>query len=75
MDKEQQESLTKLKEMTTQAPVLAYFDRNKPTVLTCYSSKSGLGAAIKQDEKVIAYASSVFTQSQQNYAQTEKECL
>lgn len=50
------------KEMITQAPVLAYFDQNKPIVLKCDSSKSGVGAPIKQAEKVVANASRALTQ-------------
>ena len=50
--------------------VLAYYDVHKPVTLACDSSKSGLGAAILQDQRPIAYASRALTN---NEAQIEKE--
>ncbi|XP_060083284.1 uncharacterized protein K02A2.6-like [Ylistrum balloti] len=39
--------------MVTKAPVLTYFDTNKPIVMTVDSSSKGMGAAIIQDETVL----------------------
>lgn len=39
------------------------------------SSSKGLGAAIVQDGKPIAYASSVLSETQQRYSQIDKETL
>ncbi|KAK3108757.1 hypothetical protein FSP39_014959 [Pinctada imbricata] len=71
----QEASFTKLKELVTKAPVLSYFDPKLPLVLTVDASSKGLGAAILQNDKPIAYASRALTKSQQNYSQIEKETL
>ena len=74
-ENEQEKSFQTLKKMCTNAPVLAYFDETKPIVLTVDSSSKGLGAAIVQDGKPIAYASSALSETQQRYSQIEKETL
>ena len=74
-ENEQEKSFQTLKNMCTNAPVLAYFDETKPIVLTVDSSSKGLGAAIVQDGKPIAYASSALSETQQRYSQIEKETL
>ena len=61
--------------MCTNAPVLPYYDETKPIVLTVDSGSKGLGAAIVQDGKPIAYASSALSETQQRYSQIEKETL
>ena len=43
--------------------------------LTCDASKSGLAAAILQDNVPIAFASKSTTEMQINYVQIEKELL
>ena len=55
--------------------MLAYYDVNKPVEIECDASKDGLGAVIMQDGRVIAYASRSLTQTEQGYAQLEKEML
>ena len=74
-ENEQEKSFQTLKKMCTNTPVLAYFDETKPIVLTVDSSSKGLGAAIVQDGKPIAYASSALSETQQRYSQIEKETL
>ena len=71
----EEKSFQTLTKMCTNAPVLAYFDETKPIVLTVDSSSKGLGAAIVQDGKPIAYASSALSETQQRYSQIEKETL
>lgn len=61
--------------MAINAPVLVYYDDSKPLTLTVDSSSKGLGAAIVQEGKPIAYASSALTTTQKNYSQIEKETL
>lgn len=56
-------------------PVLQYYKEDKPIILSMDSSKDGLGAAILQEGKPVAYASKSLTDSQKNYAQIEKEML
>ena len=62
-----------LKDNLCKPPVLAYYDVHKPVTLTCDSSKSGLGAAILQDQRPIAYASRALTNNEVKWAQIEKE--
>ena len=68
-------SLKKIKETLTSKPVLKYFDVKKPVLVTVDASMKGLGAAIIQDNAVIAYASRSLTQAEERYAQIEKEAL
>jgi transposase InsO family protein len=56
-------------------PVLRYYDVKKEVTLTCDASQKGLGAACLQDGVPVAYASRALTQTQQGYAQIEKELL
>ena len=63
----------KLKDVLMRAPVLHYFDVDKPVVLSVDSSKDGLGAVILQDETPVVYTSKSLNESQKNYAQIEKE--
>ena len=46
-----------------------------PTKLSVDASFKGLGAVLLQDGHPVAYASKALTDSQQNYAQIEKEIL
>ena len=65
-------ALCKLKDALTQAPVLKFYDINRPTVLQVDASKGGLGACLLQDDQPIAYASRSLTPAD---AQIEKELL
>ena len=60
--------------MTT-APVLSYYDPKAELELQCDASKKGLGTALRQMGKPIAYASRTLTETEQRYAQIEKEML
>lgn len=62
-----------LKSEITKSPVLTYFDPNKELTLSVDASKVALGATIMHSKHPIAYASVSLTESQQNYAQIEKE--
>jgi len=72
-DENQQQALQKIKNILSNKPVLAYFDPQKKVRLEVDASKNGLGAAIFQDDKPVAFASKSLTPSEQNYAQIEKE--
>lgn len=64
-----------LKMKLAEAPVLQHFDEKLVTTLSVDSSKDGLGAVIIQNDKPVAYASKTLTETQQRYAQIEKEML
>ena len=72
---EHEQSLLKLKELATSAPVLAYFKPDRPVTLSVDASSKGLGAVLIQDDYPIAYASKSLTNTQPQYAQIEKEML
>lgn len=65
----------KIKLILSTAPVLGYYDVNKPVILQADASSVGLGSVILQDNKAIAYASRSLTTTQTHYAQIEKELL
>lgn len=75
--KPQEEAFNKAKEIITQEPgqVLSYYNAEKPLILQTDSCKSGLGATLLQEGKLIAYESKSLTYSEKNYAQIELECL
>ena len=69
------DAVAHVNKMIVSAPVLAYYDVNKPVVIQCDASQSGLGAALLQEERPVAYSARVMTQTEQNYAQIEEELL
>ena len=62
--KEQDETMAKVKKLTTETPVLAYYDPHSEVVVECDASESGLGAALLQNGKPIGYASCVLTSTE-----------
>ena len=68
-------AVSRIKAMMITAPVLAYYNVKKPVTIQCDASQSGLGAALLQDGCPVAYCSRAMTQTEQNYAQIEKELL
>ena len=74
-DENANRAFKELKETLCKAPVLQYYDVNKPVVLSVDASKSGLGAVLLQNGLPVAYASKALTQTEQRYAQIEKEAL
>ena len=68
-------SFESLKGLVTQAPVLTYFNPDKPVRISVDASSKGMGAVLLQEEHPVAYASRALTNTQRNYAQIEKEML
>ena len=65
----------KIKQLVTQAPILTYYDPQKPLTIQCDASQSGLGSCLLQDEKPVVFASRALTDVETRYAQIEKELL
>lgn len=74
-DKTHNAAFQQIKDLITREsrPVLAYYNPNEALRLQVDTSKNGLGAVLLQKEKTIAYASKSLTETEQNYAQIEKE--
>ena len=72
---EHNRAMSDVKTLVTTAPILAYYNPKRDVTIQCDASKTGLGAAILQEGKPIAYASRALTPTEQRYAQIEKEAL
>ena len=64
-----------LKKELVRAPVLAYYNPRKETVLQTDASTKGLGACLLQDDKPIYFASKALTEMQRGYVAIEIESL
>ncbi len=72
---EQTAAFNEIKRLICDANTLTYFDPSKPTIVQVDSSKSALGAALTQEDRVIAYASKSLNDTEQRYANIEREML
>ena len=72
---DQERAFTKVKEMVIEAPILSYYNPTHQLEVQCDASQKGLGAALLQQGKPIAYISRALTLTEQRYAQMEKEML
>ena len=71
----QQAAFKAVKKEITKAPVLAYFDKCKSSIIQSDPSKKGLGTVILQDGKPVVYASRSLTETEQHYSNIERELL
>ena len=70
-----QEAFESVKEEISEETTLAYFDPHKTTTIQVDASSRGLGAALMQDGRPIAFASKSLTETEQRYANIEREML
>ena len=71
----QDKAFRKLKKLRTVSPILAYYDRKSELIIQCDASQFGIGAALMQNGKPLAYASHALTDTESRYAIIEKEML
>ena len=62
-----------LKSLLSNPDCLRYYDVKKPVTLQVDASQGGVRAALIQDEGPVAYASKAMNETQQRWAQIEKE--
>ena len=72
---EHDEAFSLIKKEVTAAPILAYYNPNKLTVLQTDASCKGLGACLLQNEKPVYFASKALTEMQKGYVAIELESL
>ena len=71
----QDKALKKLKKLLTVSPILAYYDRKSELIIQCDASQFGIGAALMQNGKPLAYASHALMDTESRYTTIEKEML
>ena len=59
--KAEEKAFTEVKQLVTQAPVLAHYSPKKELVIQCDASSLGLGAALLQKEQPLTFASRALT--------------
>ncbi len=73
------EAVQMLKSQLTTPPILAHFDPDSPTIVTCDASTQALGAVLSQEqdgvERPVAFASRALTPTEQRYSVGEREAL
>ena len=70
-----QDAFETVRQMIINAPVLEFYDPTKELRLENDASEYGLGSALFQEGKPVAYASRTLTETEKRYAQIEKEML
>ncbi|KAL9967831.1 hypothetical protein ACROYT_G026128 [Oculina patagonica] len=70
-----QDAFEKVKDSVSNEVTLTYFDPRKEIILQVDASLKGLGAALMQDSKPVAFASKALTDVETRYANIERELL
>ena len=73
--KAEEKAFSEVKQLVTQALVLAYYSPKKELVIQCDASSLGLGAALLQEGQPLAFANRALTDHETRYATKEKEIL
>ena len=68
-------AITEIKEAILKTGVLRYLHPTAKITVQCDASSLGLGAAILQEGKPVAFASRALSSAEKNYSQLEKEML
>ena len=71
----QNECFHKMKQLVTSTPTLQFYNPDKPLTIENDASEYGIGSAMYQEGKPIAFASRTLTPAERKYAQIEKEML
>ena len=61
---EHQAAFKQMKKEIVRAPILAYYNSKKETILQTDASIKGLGACLLQDQKPVYFASKALTETQ-----------
>ena len=69
------EAFDNVKDMISEDTKLAYLDTQKPVILQVDASQHGLGAALIQQGKPIAFASKALTKTESNLQTSNVKCL
>ena len=69
------QAFQKIKNLICKQVTLSYFEPNKQTVIEVDSSLKGIGCVLKQGFKPVCFASKSFTETEQRYANIEREML
>ena len=72
---EHNEVFMRIKEMATTAPLLKYYNPQDDLTIQCDASERGLGAALLQRGRPVAFANRAMTETVSRYAEIEKELL
>ena len=72
---EHRQAFDVIKKELVKAPILAYYNPNKETVLQTDASIKGLGACLLQNSKPVYFASEALTETQKGYIAIELESL
>ena len=70
-----QKLLQDIKDIICKEMLLRYYDPSKKSTIQVDASSRGLGAALIQERKPIAFASKSLTEMEQRYANSERELL
>ena len=74
-DQQQNSSFQTIKSLIKKAGFLSYYNRELPVIVQADASNYGLGAALIQDGKPVAFASKSLSPTEQRYANIEREML